>query len=279
MRLARHAVDAWHLPELTVDRYRCAPGTPEGVETHAHDEYQLCLADGVACAYDYRGATHVVRRGGLCILHPGEPHATRDAEPRLEGATYHMLYAQPVALLRIAAELGARPASVPFVPSPVVADEAAVAPFRAFLAAVEGGVDALRRDELGVAMLAHLVARHGEHPLSLRPPIPARPEIERARQFLHDHPDRGVALADLAHAAGLSPYHLCRLFKREFGFPPHAYHLRLRVARAKRLLADGLTPDQAAFATGFYDQSQFGRHFRRFVGTTPGRYGIGARNA
>jgi AraC-like DNA-binding protein len=44
---------------------------------------------------------------------------------------------------------------------------------------------------------------------------------------------------------------------------------------AKQLLAAGVPPSDVAPQVGLYDQSQLNRHFRRIVGTTPGRYARG----
>ena len=54
--------------------------------------------------------------------------------------------------------------------------------------------------------------------------------------------------------------------------PPHAYHLQLRIDRAKRLLAAGSAPARVANDSGFVDQSHLTRHFRKWVGVTPGAY-------
>ena len=53
---------------------------------------------------------------------------------------------------------------------------------------------------------------------------------------------------------------------------PHAYHLQLRIERAKVLLRNGWAPAEAALETGFADQSHFANTFRRFVGATPRQY-------
>jgi AraC-like DNA-binding protein len=70
----------------------------------------------------------------------------------------------------------------------------------------------------------------------------------------------------------MSRFHLARGFAREFGLPPHAYQIALRVERARALLARGLRAVDVAAAVGFADQSHFARHFTRAVGVTPGRY-------
>ena len=63
-----------------------------------------------------------------------------------------------------------------------------------------------------------------------------------------------------------------RPFTGVFGIAPHQYLLSRRVDLARRLLLDGQPPHEVATAAGFYDQSHLSRHFKRIVGTTPGRF-------
>ena len=48
--------------------------------------------------------------------------------------------------------------------------------------------------------------------------------------------------------------------------------IQLRLARARRLLAQGQTPAEVAMALGFADQSHLGRWFRRAYRLTPADY-------
>ena len=54
--------------------------------------------------------------------------------------------------------------------------------------------------------------------------------------YINDHLAEQIPLATLARLARLSPYHFCRTFKKSFGVPPHRYHARVRIERAKVLL-------------------------------------------
>ena len=96
--------------------------------------------------------------------------------------------------------------------------------------------------------------------------------LERARECLHDSDEDWVDLETLAREAGLSRFHLLRSFKERYGLPPHAYQVRLRVAKAMRLLRRRLSPAQVAAECGFTDQSHFTRHFKQVLGMTPGRF-------
>jgi len=81
-----------------------------------------------------------------------------------------------------------------------------------------------------------------------------------------------VTLEALARHAGISAFHLCRVFRQTVGMTPHAYQTQVRVRHARSLLRAGLPITTVAAQTGFYDQAHLTRHFKRIVGLTPGRY-------
>jgi AraC-like DNA-binding protein len=96
--------------------------------------------------------------------------------------------------------------------------------------------------------------------------------VRRALALLRERVAESVTLDELAAHAGLEKFRLCRAFRAEVGIPPHAWLTELRVLRAKELLAAGTAPREVAPLVGFYDQSRLNGHFRRIVGTTPGRW-------
>jgi AraC-like DNA-binding protein len=53
---------------------------------------------------------------------------------------------------------------------------------------------------------------------------------------------------------------------------PHAYKVNRRLNRGRDLLRQGEAIADIAQATGFSDQSHFGRAFLNFFGATPGRF-------
>jgi AraC-like DNA-binding protein len=92
------------------------------------------------------------------------------------------------------------------------------------------------------------------------------------RDLLDERMPAGVTLQEAALLVHAHPAHLVRAFTGAFGIAPHQYLTSRRVDLARRLLLDGQPPGQAAAAAGFHDQSHLTRHFKRVVGTTPGRY-------
>ncbi len=128
----------------------------------------------------------------------------------------------------------------------------------------------MERDELIVGLTADLLARHG-HVRAARP-IDSTPAVRLMRHYLDDQPERNVRLGELSTLTGLSVFHLTRVFRRQVGMAPHAYHLAGRVMRGKDELRRGASVTQVAHRLGFADQSHFTRHFRRIVGISPAAY-------
>jgi AraC-like DNA-binding protein len=96
--------------------------------------------------------------------------------------------------------------------------------------------------------------------------------IARAVQRVNEAPAGNPSLADLAAESGVSRFQLLRGFAREVGTTPHAYLVQRKARLARRLLASGTTPAEAAAIAGFADQSHLTRAFVRHFGITPGSY-------
>jgi len=85
--------------------------------------------------------------------------------------------------------------------------------------------------------------------------------------------DRDLDVAALAHACGLSRSRLGELFRRHLGSPPLRHHARLRMERARTLLANPYTTVSAvARELGFDDLNWFVRRFSAVHGLPPGRW-------
>jgi len=77
----------------------------------------------------------------------------------------------------------------------------------------------------------------------------------------------------LAHSAGLSPYHFLRIFKGVTGITPHQWLLRARLRKAAHVLvtaAEAVT--NIALDVGFEDLSNFIHSFRAEFGVSPRQY-------
>lgn len=94
--------------------------------------------------------------------------------------------------------------------------------------------------------------------------------VDAARAVLAIRWRERITLGEVAGAAGVSVFHLCRIFRASTDLTVHRYLLRLRLLRTLGPLAegrDGLT--RIALDAGFASHSHFTAAFRREFGATP----------
>lgn len=96
--------------------------------------------------------------------------------------------------------------------------------------------------------------------------------LKRLKKLIIDTPENVFLIEDMAQSIAVSPYHMIRKFKLSCGLTPHQFQIQCRVRKAQKLLEEGKSVTEAAYATGFCDQSHFDRCFRKIVRLTPNEY-------
>ncbi|CAG4897145.1 HTH-type transcriptional activator RhaR [Paraburkholderia gardini] len=96
--------------------------------------------------------------------------------------------------------------------------------------------------------------------------------LNAARDFIEAHFDEQVTLAQLAKLSALSVSRFATVFRQQYGSSPYRYLCGLRIQRAQTLLLEGVPGSAVATEVGFFDQSHFGRHFKRCCGMTPSTF-------
>ncbi|MBX2802711.1 MAG: AraC family transcriptional regulator [Myxococcales bacterium] len=97
--------------------------------------------------------------------------------------------------------------------------------------------------------------------------------IERVIDFVEANLQRSFTLEEVAAAAGMSLYHVHRMFRAAVGDSLKAYVRKRRLTlAAKRLRGSDDPLVDLALDAGFSSQTAFTRAFREWSGVTPGRY-------
>lgn len=95
-------------------------------------------------------------------------------------------------------------------------------------------------------------------------------QLMQVLDYINDHLEQDIKLADLAALLGMSQFHFCHLFKRAIATTPYQYLLQQRIERAKQLLKQTDQPIlEIAFQCGFNNHSHLSQQFRRLTGMTP----------
>lgn len=272
----RDVIEVWRPHDLTQLELRRGFSVARPVPRHWHEEYQLCLIQSGAGDIKYRGSNFLTPPASLFIVHPGEVHSNRAYDSL--GVSYRTIFADAELVRRAATEVSGKESSTPFFPVAVVFEQDVIKQYLDLHVALERPSSSLERQTLLLNFLAVLIVRYAENRPRPREFGAERQAVRRARDYLSEHFAENVSLENLARVANLSPFHFNRVFSGQTGMPPHAFQTQLRVSRAKSLLRQGWAIPQAAFQTGFADQSHFTRHFKRLVGVTPGQFIHNSKN-
>ena len=96
--------------------------------------------------------------------------------------------------------------------------------------------------------------------------------ISTALGLIHQSPERGWKVEELAEAVALSRSAFSARFSRLVGEPPIKYLTRWRMHRATRLLKNNVQMETIAELLGYESEVAFRKAFRREVGMPPARY-------
>jgi AraC-like DNA-binding protein len=242
-------------------------GPLERMPTHAHAEFQLTLYAGgprrfKVAGHDFAGAPRT-----SIIIQAGEPHSSVPvADPVLALRTF---YLEESTVAEVAASLWGGKGTVAFR-NPLIDDAETVMRLEAAHRALDHSN--LEGEEKVCLALQRLVRRNATPTGPARRITGADARVATVRAILDDRTAENVGLDELAAAAGVSRFHLIRVFQRRYGLTPFAYQRNRRIEKARAVLRAGKSIADAAAAAGFADQSHLGRSFRAVMGSTPGEY-------
>jgi len=197
----------------------------------------------------------------VSVLPPGVVHDGRPATPG--GYTNRVVYLEPGVLGK---ELTGRAVDRPWIADSLLRRD--VSRLHDALGCADDALEA----ETRLAFVARRVQRALGRDGLRHEPAAAHRVASQLREYLDARLFEPVTLAAAAEAIGAGEAHAARSFVDAFGIAPHAYVLGRRLEAARdRILAGQPLADVAA-EVGFCDQAHLTRRFRRFLGTTPGRF-------
>jgi len=263
--------DVRDLPQVRLVRGR---GICNAFPRHVHRSFSIGIVErGRRSVVGLDGTVHG-REGDVFVIGPGEPHRCI-----ADNHDYRIVCIEPDYLRRLLRGIEGGSEEIPRFTPLAVTDATLYARITSF-ADMAGRTGCAREKEAILsAILTRLVSAHARVLTDTKPFRYARAAVRRTREYVAERYQDGIKLGELADVARLSPFHFSRVFCHEVGVPPHAFHIQLRIDRARLQMLEGVPIASAALNAGFADQSHFTRFFRRIVGVTPGDYLYGNRPA
>lgn len=249
---------------LSVHAYKCSAGPADRPFAEVHARHSLSYVRRGSFGCRTLGAEHELIAGAVLVGRPGREY-TATHEHHGCGDECLSITLSP----EVAESLGG--GSVWSLPSVPPLRELAV--LGSLAQAAAEGRTGIGIDEAALAFAGRCAELAAGRAARRRIDARVRRRAVAAAIWLEARCGGPVRLEDAAREAGLSLFHFLRVFERVHGVTPHQYVLRLRLARAAKLLAeDCRSVTDVALEAGFADLSNFVRTFRRAAGMPPAAF-------
>ena len=241
---------------------------------HSHETYSFGVTEAGAQSFTCRGARHTSAAGMVMAFNPEDPHDGHAIDGG--GFTYRMVHVSPAAVRDILADAAGGAPRLPLFAQPVLASPLLAQSVRTLHRALSNGTALQVHEALTSTVLALIrLGSTGPASASATANLSRSGSVRlagRVRALLDEVYAQDLSADDLAEAAGSSRYAVYRAFRATYGLAPSEYQRQCRLRLARRLLAGGLRPADAAAAAGFADQAHMTRWFVRSFGFPPGAY-------
>lgn len=265
----RDRAKLWQDPDLAGIDILHAHYFTHSFSRHTHDGFAISIIEGGVGAFWYQGSVHASPAGYLGLLNPGEPHTGQVLSKA--GWKYRALYVAPTVLQRVATEIADRSWSNCWFPEPIVYDPQLAQTMRTLHQLLSETSSRLERETVLLSVLAQVLTRQAQNAPHVKHLEQEHWAVKQVREYIEAHYASNISLQQLAQLVDLNPFHLAQVFCTTVGLPPHTYLNQVRVHQAKRLILAGEAIAQAAYLTGFVDQSHLTRRFKQILGCTPGQ--------
>lgn len=260
----------WRCPELGGLEVLKAQYQKKEFSKHVHECYCINLIENGAQSFYRSGKNHIAPQGDIVLVNPDDIHTGSAVEQF--GWAYRALYPTSEMITHISQDFFQEQGCRPWFPNAVVHDEVLAGKMRLLFDVLEQPNNALFKESLYVATLAHLISRHGSKPRLLQDLPATAKRMVYLKDYISSNPECEHSLSELAALVGLSPWYCLRQFKKYVGMPPHEWLIQMRIQLAQKYLKQKQPISQVALECGFTDQSHLNRHFKRALGITPSHY-------
>jgi AraC family transcriptional regulator len=242
------------------------------------DHLIVLVVDGqceIESRYPTRSQKSTHRRGSINMTPPGE-----EVQLRWKGETGHSTLQLHIPERTIRAafdELAERNVRMSNMPERLLHHDPVVGwTILSLSEALAAGAPDLYADTTAHFLTIHLLTLHAN---AAPRPTPAHEDLrmKRVDDYLRANLGASISLDDMADVAGISRFHLLRLFKDSYEETPFRRLTRMRMEEARRRLVQSReSVTDIGFACGYENPAHFASAFKREFGLSPRQYRQGS---
>lgn len=253
--------------DLKVEAYNFQ-GIMQKFPNHFHEYYVIGFIENGKRHLQCKNKNYTIMPGDLLLFNPHDNHTCEQIDDK--ALDYRCINIQPEIMRKTILEITGRD-NLPYFTSQVVFHSELIPLLKELHLMIMQEEKDFRKEEIFFFLLEQLLEEYTEQDVALQKDE-QNTEVKAVCEFLEKHYTENIALNDLCALTGLSKYYLLRSFTKQKGISPYSYLETIRISKAKKLLEQGVLPIEAAFQTGFADQSHFSHFFKKFIGLTPKQY-------
>ena len=132
---------------------------------------------------------------------------------------------------------------------------------------LKGGITNIFQEAFQIERILYLLSCEAEEKITETSPL------EKVITYIHENFTRTVKIEELAEIVNVSPSHLAHTFKKQTGYAPVEYVLKMRMERAMMLLThSSKTVAEISYEVGYESIPAFIKIFKRKTGYPPSTY-------
>ncbi|GEN86848.1 AraC family transcriptional regulator [Oceanobacillus sp. FSL W8-0428] len=254
-------------PDLDLEAYRFK-GITQKFPAHFHDYYVFGFIEEGERELICQGEEYVIHPGDVLIFNPYDTHSCE----QVDGGTldYRCINVKADVIKKAMFEIKGEEILPRFKENVLYKSEVASTLKDLHLKILEEE-EAFKKEELFLYLMEELIEINSDLAIP-KAALESSHKVQTISSFLEEHYTKKISLKELSDLIGWSKYHLLRSFTKQKGISPYSYLETIRVNHAKKLLEQGVKPAEAAFLTGFSDQSHLTKFFKSMIGLTPKQY-------
>lgn len=253
--------------ELMLEAYHFE-GIMQKFPNHFHEYYVIGFIESGRRYLSCKNKEYTIEPGDLLLFNPGDNHTCEQYDEK--PLDYRCINIQPETMRKAVFEITGQ-GFLPYFEQQVVFHSDLVSILKDLHLMIMLEEKDFRKEETFYFLLEQLIEEYTDQDMPLLK-SEQNTQIKAICEFLEENYMNKISLDDLSKLAGLSKYYLLRSFTKQKGISPYSYLEAIRIDKAKKLLAQGVAPIDAALQTGFTDQSHFSNFFKKFIGLTPKQY-------
>lgn len=270
-------------PIIRIGAFRCPAGHPAWKSENCIDSGPIIVFPRVPVRIKHAGKPALIADANCVMLYnAGQPYTRALLDPR--GDVCEFFSISQALLLEILSAFAPHTADNPERPFEAASgpsdSQIYLAQRRLFeYVAADDQPDRLRVDELALHVIHETLAAVYHRTTTDKSPRRRdtvrchRDAAEAAKEVLVDTYRTNLNLSEVAERVHLSPFHLCRVFRRVTGRSLHQYLTQLRLRRSLEILADRPSDlTRVALDLGFSSHAHFTSTFRSAFGVSPAAF-------